>query len=85
MSKIIKIPYTKNIDQIYNFGLEQSKQFNGKFSGNTTYGSFDFHSPLGRFSGSYQVNKNTIDITINKKPFFISSTLIENFLKSHIK
>ncbi|GAA3773068.1 hypothetical protein [Flavobacterium ginsengiterrae] len=85
MNKTIKIPYTENIDQIYKFGLEQSKQFNGKFSGNTSSGLFDFQSPIGRFSGSYQVTKNTIDIIFSKKPFFISFSLIESFLKSYIK
>jgi hypothetical protein len=85
MASIIKIPFKSDINEIYKYGVNQSKPYKGFFSGDTSSGLFDFESVIGKFKGKYVVKNNIIEIVFEKKPFFIPNNVIENFLKSHIK
>lgn len=85
MNTVIKTPFSKNIKDIYQYGLNNAKDYKGKFSGDLTSGTFDFDSYVGRFAGNYIVQGNFIIFTFTKKPFLIPKMIIENFLKSHIE
>lgn len=82
--KVIKITTTKDINQLLDYGKEQAKSYKGNFKGDRNNGIFDFHALGSRFKGNYIVKKNSIEITFEKKPFFISLNAIESFLKKHL-
>jgi hypothetical protein len=82
---IITIPFAGNINQILSYGRNASKDYEGTFKGDANEGRFDFKALGGTFTGEYRVNKNLIEIAFSKKPFFIPTIVIENFLKTHIK
>lgn len=81
----IKIPFTADINQIVAYGREQSKNFEGKFEGDTKVGRFDFKAPAGSFSGKYKVFNKVIEITFENKPIYLPAFVIVQFLKQHIK
>lgn len=85
MSNTIKIPYSEDINKLFEKGLFYSKSYDGKFRGDVKNGQFDFKSPVGTFVGTYTVTNKVIEITLTKKPILIPMSIIETFLKKNIK
>lgn len=57
----------------------------GQFAGNESQGSFEGDTPLGKFAGSYSIEGDTISITIDKKPFLLSSGMIKDEFEKALK
>lgn len=57
---------------------------NGEFEGDHTNGIFKGKTPIGGFSGSYVVQDDTILVTIDKKPFLVSCSRIEDEINNFL-
>jgi hypothetical protein len=56
----------------------------GTFNGDDAAGSFSVKVLGSTIAGSYTIAGSQINITIDSKPFFVSCSQIESFLKSYI-
>ncbi|WP_316801597.1 hypothetical protein [Pedobacter frigidisoli] len=65
--------------------MNEIKQYDAQFSGSKSGGSFTINTLGSRFEGNFQVTGNVVEWQIDKKPFFVPCSVIENFLKNHIK
>lgn len=57
----------------------------GKLAGNEQQGSFEGDTPLGSFAGSYTIDGDTINVTIDKKPFLVSHGMIKDEFEKALK
>ncbi len=65
--------------------LEDAMQkANGEFYGDTNHGVFQGKTPIGGFSGSYVVQEDTIEVTIDKKPFLVGCSRIEDEINNYL-
>lgn len=60
------------------------KKISGEFYGDTNNGAFKGKTPLGGFGGSYIVENDTIHVTIEKKPFLVSCSRIEEEINNYL-
>lgn len=85
MSKEIIITYNKPTDNLFNEIKLLMKNQKGFIKGDKNIGIFEVESPIGLFRGNYNVKNTNITITIEKKPFLISTKLIESEIKKYIE
>jgi hypothetical protein len=57
----------------------------GTLNGNEERGSFEGSTPIGSFEGSYTIEGNDITITIDKKPFLVSTGMIKDEFEKALK
>ena len=62
----------------------QIERQGGTFNGDASSGSFSVKVLGSNIAGSYTVTGSQINITITDKPFFVSCSQIESFLKSQL-
>jgi len=74
-----------NINSLLAMGIEEASAYDGRFNGDTKSGYFNISTLGGNFTGTYIVNANLIEVVFSNKPFFVPCSIIESFLKSHIK
>ena len=53
----------------------------GTFTGDTKTGQFSLSTPVGKITGSYALQDQSLQIHIEDKPFFLSCGQIEGQLK----
>ena len=53
----------------------------GSLAGNEQEGTFEGDTMLGKFEGKYFIDGDDITITIDKKPFFLSTDMIQEEFK----
>ncbi|RLA71618.1 MAG: hypothetical protein DRG24_05090 [Epsilonproteobacteria bacterium] len=56
----------------------------GSFEGDLNDGIFAGKTPLGMIKGSYLINANEIEVTINKKPMILSKTAIKSAMEEYM-
>ena len=56
----------------------------GEFNGDTSNGVFKGTTPVGAFSGSYRIVDDTIEVSIDKKPWLVSCGRIEDEINNYI-
>lgn len=56
----------------------------GTMNGDVNSGSFEVSFMSNEVNGSYKVNGQELELTINKKPMFIPCNAIESYLKSKL-
>ena len=79
------IPLSKDPVEILDKIKHEFEKQNGNFEGDANSGQFHISVFGNTISGNYLVKDNsTLDITITEKPFLISCSMIESFLKSKI-
>ena len=79
------IPFTgAPIDVLRNAKSAVVKQ-GGSFDGDTGSGSFELGIFGSTIKGSYAVQGQQLNITIDSKPFILPCNTIESFLKSQIQ
>lgn len=79
----ISVNYSKPVDKL----LEKLKPLLNKgdsFIGDNNSGNFHIKSAIGNFKGNYNVKNAIITIELQKKPFLISSKIIENEIKKYL-
>lgn len=78
------IGFTGSASDIIAKVQQQIQQQGGTFNGDTSSGSFSVKVVGSTIAGSYTVSGQQINIEITDKPFFISCSQIEGFLRSQI-
>lgn len=58
----------------------------GSFEGTPESGSFQGHSPVGRFAGTYRSldDSGQLEITLTKKPMLVPTSLVEHEVKKFL-
>jgi len=56
----------------------------GKFSGGTTEGEFSLSTVIGSVKGSYTIEAQTMNISIQDKPVFIPCNKIESVIRKYL-
>ena len=71
------MPASKVINEI-----SQKLKENGlHFSGNELQGTLEGHG----VSGQYHINDNNVNITLHKKPFFVSWKYVEALIRNYVE
>ncbi len=60
-------------------------QLNGTFEGDNLAGVFRGNTPLGSFSGRYEIDNDDINIDIEDKPFLIGCGRIEKEIRDYLE
>jgi hypothetical protein len=80
------VPVTSNLAGVLDRVRANITNSGGNFNGDTQSGQFSGEVPMmGGFEGQYQVNGETITITITEKPFLIPCTLIESKIREFFR
>lgn len=78
------IDFTDPIEKLIEKAKEGITSAGGTFDGDTGEGSYAIPTKLGKISGSYSVEGNTIAFVITDKPLFVSCNLIETELRKYL-
>ncbi|PJJ10124.1 hypothetical protein CLU83_3515 [Flavobacterium sp. 1] len=73
-------PFNKLLDKLQIL----LKNEDGYLTGDESSGSFQIKSAIGTFKGKYKYLNKVITVEIEKKPFFISSKIIESEVKKYL-
>lgn len=57
----------------------------GKLAGNEVQGNFEGSTPVGSFEGRYTIEGDSINVTIDKKPFLVSNSRIQDEFEKALK
>lgn len=57
----------------------------GRLDGNEQKGTFEGSTPVGDFEGSYVIAGDDITVTIDKKPFLVSHSRIQDEFEKALK
>ncbi|MGV3461050.1 MAG: hypothetical protein ACO1N9_11430 [Flavobacterium sp.] len=57
----------------------------GKLAGDETQGSFEGSTPVGGFEGRYAIEGDSITVTVDKKPFLVSTSRIQDEFEKALK
>jgi len=57
---------------------------NGNFSGDDTTGNFSIQAVGATIEGTYAISGNEIGITVQKKPFFFSCNMIQDYVSVNL-
>lgn len=80
----ISINYHKPFDKLMDKLQLLLKNEEGYLTCVNNAGNFQVKTPIGVFKGSFIYKKQIVFIDLEKKPFFISSKLIENEVKKYL-
>lgn len=78
------IPFSGDISVVLAKVRSAIESQNGMFNGDNSSGNFDVSVMSNTIVGHYSVSAQVINISINKKPFFLPCNTIESFLKSKL-
>lgn len=78
MAKTFRVKITTNPDDIIEKAARIASQKGAVFKGNASSGRFEGHG----VSGEYEVEGDTMRVTINQKPFIAPWSLVESKVKS---
>lgn len=84
MGKEIHIVYKNPTDELFKEMTSLIKTQKGFIKGNKNTGTFEVDSSKGFFKGNYNCANNNIIISIEKKPFFVSTKMIELEIKKYL-
>ena len=74
------ISFTGSAEDIYNKTKTAVETQGGQFEGDVTFGKFSVSLLSNTIEGSYTVEGNQLNLTIDKKPIFLPCNAIESFL-----
>lgn len=78
------VPYEGSAADVHQKAKAAVEKQGGRFSGDESKGSFEVSVFGNIIAGSYAVSGQTMEITIETKPFLIPCNAIESFLKNQI-
>ena len=84
MSKSFTVSYPGDKSQLLN-KIRNTVGDKGRLSGNEQQGTFEGSTPIGSFEGSYAIEGDSITITIDKKPFLVSTGMIKDEFEKALK
>jgi hypothetical protein len=74
------IPFTHSAEEILNKAKNAVESNGGSFTGDLQTGTFHVSLLSNTVEGSYLVEGNNLQLTIDKKPIFVPCNAIESFL-----
>ena len=74
-----------SLNIVFSTLLSLIKTQKGFINGDKNLGTFEVESPIGLFKGKYNCKNNNIIISIDKKPFFISTKMIASEIKKYLE
>lgn len=84
MSKQFTISYPGDKAQLIS-KLKNMIGSKGQLAGDEQHGNFEGDTPVGSFAGSYTIEGNDINVTIDKKPFLVSTSMIKDEFEKALK
>jgi len=84
MSHTFSIKINSEIELVLNKVKSEISNNGGKLIGNNSSGSISINLTIGSVTGDYRVSDNSITMTINSKPFYLSYSKIESEIKKYI-
>jgi hypothetical protein len=79
------IPFSGSASDIIGKARSAVSSQGGNFQGDDTSGQFDVSIFGNKIKGSYKISGQTLDLTIDDKPFLVPCSTIESFLKNQLK
>jgi hypothetical protein len=84
----IRVPYPADPEQrrsLFERATAKLAKF-GSYEGTPDVGSFRGSTPIGAFAGSYrsEAGSETLEIELDKKPWLVPTSLIENEVRKHM-
>ena len=79
-----KISFQGSAEELFEKIKKLVQENGGTISGNSSGGSLSVSTPVGKVDADYSVSGQECTITITKKPFLLSCSAIESFIKGHI-
>jgi len=80
-----KINFNGAPDEILAKAKETVEKQGGQFTGDVASGQFSITLLSNTVAGSYTVNGNELDISIDQKPIFVPCSAIEGYLINKLK
>jgi hypothetical protein len=77
MAKTFSVKISTSPEHLLQKASEIASRKGAKFRGDTSSGCFEGHG----VAGEYQVEGNTMQVTINKKPFIAPWSVVESTVK----
>ena len=78
------IPFSGSAANILAKARSAVESQNGNFTGDETNGNFEVSIFSNSIAGSYNVSGQSLEITIDSKPFLVPCSAIESFLTKQI-
>jgi|GraSoiStandDraft_51_1057287.scaffolds.fasta_scaffold743692_2 hypothetical protein len=79
------VPFQQSPDEIISKLSSTILSNKGSFEGNNSSGTLKVPTPIGSVSASYQVSGQSMNVTITNKPFLLSCSQIESYIKQFLK
>jgi hypothetical protein len=84
----IRVPYPADPDR-RRAVFERASDFlgrHGSYQGTPEAGSFQGHTPVGRFAGTYRSldDSGLLEITLTKKPMLVPTSLVEHEVRKFL-
>jgi hypothetical protein len=80
-----KINFSGAADEILAKAKDTVEKQGGQFSGDTQNGQFSITLLSNTVAGTYIVNGNELEISIDQKPIFVPCSAIEGYLVNKLK
>jgi len=84
MSCQFSIHYPKPKEELVQKLKSAILKTHGDFEGDVSGGFFKGNTPVGTFSGSYSIHDDTIEVNIDKKPWLVSCSRIEDEINNYL-
>lgn len=78
-------PLTVSADSLVDKMSKAITGIGGTLSGDTSSGTFQLPTPVGKISGSYGIGDQGLQVHIEDKPFFVSCSQIEAQLRKSLE
>jgi hypothetical protein len=79
------IPFSGTAADIVSKAKNTVESNGGNFKGDDSFGMFNISAFGNTIKGSYTIAGQNLEIVVEEKPFLLSCSMIESFLKSKIK
>jgi hypothetical protein len=79
------IPFSGSPSDIVGKAKNTVESNGGNFKGDDSFGMFNISAFGNTIKGNYTITGQNLEIIVEEKPFLLSCSMIESFLKSKIK
>jgi hypothetical protein len=85
MSCKFLIPFSGSPSEIVKKAKDTVEGNGGNFKGDDSFGMFNISAFGHTIKGNYTIQGQDLEIIVEEKPFLLSCSMIESFLKSKVK
>ena len=80
MASNFTLPLNKGVEETFEQMQSAVTKVDGNFNGTDKSGEFSIPITLGRIEGSYTMRDGELDVSITKKPFFLTTNKLKKEL-----